>query len=201
MFIWWVKAQLLQEIKQLQAEKASVIQELDLLKSEIRQQREGKTVVSMQKQSLENDLFNIESILEATKKHLDYYQSSYVSLNAKQKERIKDLQEKINDKLRELYEYSKVELIDKKKENQLIKKDLINKKSALVELEYQIKELQNNIEHKNNELLDKQLSIQKKEEHLAQLQEFLNKKHNSLLIYENRLNKMKEDLFSKTDNG
>lgn len=115
----WVKKWLEEEIQALHKERAIAIQELDKVKIQISDQREGKTQVSLERRELEHKIPTLLDILRTTQELLTKWTLDFYKLTDSQQETIKELQKEIDNKVSELHEYEE-------KSKQIIDIDWLN---------------------------------------------------------------------------
>lgn len=101
----WVKKWLEEEIQSLHKQRAIAIQELDKIKLEISDQREGKTQVSLERRELEHKIPTLLDILRTTQELLTKWTIDFYKLTDSQQQTIKELQKEIDNKVSELHEY------------------------------------------------------------------------------------------------
>lgn len=171
----WVKKQLQDEIQALHKEKAIAIQELDIIKNEISDQRIGKTQVSLEQKTLEQKIPVIMDMIRTTQELLTKWTLDFYKLTDSQQQTINELQKEIDSKILELQEYEEKikQIIDIDWQNIKYKEELRIKAQELQDIIATIK-----LTKKENDRIkseNKEFEIYKKQE-----EEKLNNRHKAL---------------------
>lgn len=117
----WVKQWLLEDIQALHKEKAIATQELDKIKIQIADQRNGKSQVLLEMKTLEQEIPTLMDILYSTQEILSKNTLDFHKLTENQQQTITELQKQIDRKANELQTYEE-------KSKQIIDIDWINKR-------------------------------------------------------------------------
>ena len=139
-----------------------------------------KSEINSIKESTSKELYTIESILEETQKVMERNKENFYKLTDKQREKIKEFNEKIAEHIAILEEYEWKELIDIDSENKKIKKELSKAKKELKAMLDDAKELK-----KEREEFEKQKESVRKE---------LDEERERYINYMNSLEKREETI-------
>jgi len=167
----------------IEARRLEIIQltkERDIIYEEIAEQRRWKTEVVSQKIKESQNLSNIESILQETKKALDTETHNFAILTDKQKEKLRELWQEIQKRIEELDKYEWKVILDVDSENRRIKKEMTRKRTELKDLEDMLQ-----VKRKEQEEIDTK-NLQKEKELIEEMQ--------SLLDYRSNLERREKDI-------
>lgn len=139
-----------------------------------------KSEINNIKESTSKELYTIESILEETQKVMERNKENFYKLTDKQREKIKEFNEKIAEYISILEKYEWKELIDIDSENKKIKKELSKAKKELKAMLDDAKELK-----KEREEFEKQKESIRKE---------LDEERERYINYMNSLEKREETI-------
>lgn len=174
----------------IEAKRLEIIQltkERDIIYEEIAEQRRWKAEVVSQKVKEEESLSTIESILQETKKALYTETHNFAILTDKQKEKLRELWQEIQKRIKELDKYEWKVIIDVDSENRRIKTEMTKKRIELKDLEDSVqvkKQEQEKIDIKN---LQKEKELIQEKQFLLDYRSNLERREKDIQIKEKRL--------------
>jgi hypothetical protein len=188
------KQHLTEEIDKLNKEYASKVKEYDILCSELESQRRAKRVVCVETVKTESQLGDMNALFIETFSQLSTIKIDYHKITDKQLAKIKETNLEISEKISELDEYNKKELIDIDGLNLKYKTEINDKLSDVAELE-------GHIVHMEKRLAEFELYKTKESQKQEKLgrdnrerQSALRKKDIKLSLKEKRLDRLALDL-------
>lgn len=186
-----------EEIEKLRLEIVELHKEKDKVLSEIKDQRWGKQVVSVQSETIKSELSTIEFILIETQKALNKQSHHFAHLTEKQKEKIQSLNTSIQERIDELSLQEGKELIDFDSENRKIKKELNIARKELKKALDDAKSLINERVAFDKEKQDIRQSLDEERALYINYMGSLEKREQRIVLSEKRLERYRQELFSK----
>lgn len=188
--------QLTEQVESLKAEIIELTHKRDKIFNDISDQRRGKTEVSNEKIVIQKEASILEALLTGLKKIIKKEQKDFYINTDKQKDILWSLSREISKKEKELEEYNKKELIDIDWLNERFKREILEKRQELSNIEEKLVKSQKTIEKHNKYKNETEKKLLKKENELKEFRENLKEREKVLKIKEKRYIEFKEYLAS-----
>lgn len=166
------KQDLLEEIKVLYEEIASLERQRDIIHNEIKDQREWKSIVSREKENIEDIIYTKEKQLKIVDEYMNQSIQNFHKLNEKQQWQLILMAQEITRKQEELNKSNKIKIIDKESINNKIKSEIDEKIQEISKLNDTILELKSKSDEINNDkrikdILDRETKVKEREDQLT----------------------------------